>query len=162
MTNTQKSKTVGLTRLVYSKLLESYAHVEKTISTLSVFTNAVLKVCSKTARNDFSRIETNLSYREYRKDQFLSPFKVWNEMSTPPFWTSVLRAPPGPVTLGLGQGTLQNPGDPGPRSWASPAGPAGAWGPNPRNQRQFLSQVGGRCSSACPRFTKQLVMPSLH
>lgn len=151
--NTQKSKTVGLTRLVYSKLLQSYAHVEKTISTLSVFTNAVLKVCSKTARNDFSRLETNLSYREYRKDQFLSPFKVWNEMSTPPFWTTLLRAPPGPVTLGLGPqagaGCTSEPGAilgraPGPLRWL-------LLGPGARTRGTRGSFSARRVEGAAPR-----------
>lgn len=34
---------MGLTRLVYSKLPESYTHVEKNVFTLSVFTDAVLR-----------------------------------------------------------------------------------------------------------------------
>lgn len=66
---------MGLTRLVHAKLLEFYMPVgEKSHFYRFCIYQRCTKVSSKTVRKDFSRLETNLFYREGRKDQFLSPF----------------------------------------------------------------------------------------
>lgn len=117
---------MGLMRLVHAKLLEFYMPMggKSHFYRFCIYQRCI-KVSSKTVRKDFSRLETNLSYREDRKDQFLSPFEVLNETST---HTPRGTPPPGLMALRVGPQSAQGPS--GPRSRAPPRAPAGARGPN--------------------------------